>query len=257
MHSNSSNDKPEGKRDARSSDGLQAMFTTTNWSMIMTVNQGDPARSAAALEELCRRYWSPLYVYIRRRGHDRHSAEDLTQAFFAHILDMETLKRVDRSKGRFRGFLLGVLKHFLLNESDKRGAQKRGGGMQVIPFDEAQAELVYQRESKDNASPEKLYDRRWAHNVMETALERLQRENSVGKKAEAFKVLEPCLTGETETGWLREASAKLSWNEGATRVALHRLRRRYGDLLRDEISQTVSTSEEVEDELRQMFASLG
>jgi RNA polymerase sigma-70 factor (ECF subfamily) len=196
-------------------------------------------------------------MYIRRKGYDRHAAEDLTQGFFAHLLDSGVMTRVDRSKGRFRSFMIGTLKNFLLNENDRNNALKRGGGMQIIPLDETLAESIYQDSPADSVTPEKQFDRDWALGVMRAALERLKSEYSTVKKRDLFCVLETGLTGETETGWLHQASSRLGMTEATVRVALHRLRRRYGDLLRDEISQTVLDEADIDDEIRLMFSALG
>jgi RNA polymerase sigma-70 factor (ECF subfamily) len=229
-------------------------FATTQWSMVLAAGGADLARSAAALEKLCQRYWPPIYAFIRRRGSDRHEAEDLTQAFFAHLLDHETLKKADPCKGKFRSFLLASLTKFLANESDKRQAWKRGGRLQIISFDQAGALESSLRERGMEVAPEKLFDRQWAALLVDRVLARLKEGYAKDDKAELFLKLEPGLTGEPKPGWLSDPDLGLS--EPAMRVALHRLRRKFGELLRREVAQTVSSAAEVDEEIRQLFSCL-
>lgn len=230
-------------------------FSTTHWSVVLEAGQDDLARLAAALEQLCRRYWYPLYAFVRRRGADRPEAEDLTQAFFAHLLDKETLKKADRHKGKFRTFLLASLTNFLANEWDKRQTLKRGGGHQIMSLHEV-AEELYGREPAEPQTPGKLFDRRWALLLVETVLARLKEDYAAQNKAELFTKLEPGLTGELDAGWYAGRAAELGMSEGAVRVALHRLRRRFGELLRGEIGATVASAQEVDEEIRHLFASM-
>lgn len=251
-----SGDKSSASRQPRPTQGRTSAFATTNWSVVLEAGKGDLPRSAAAMEKLCRRYWYPIYAFVRRRGHDRQAAEDLTQAFFAHLLDQETLKKVDSSKGKFRTFLLASLTNFLANEWDKRQSWKRGGRHQTISLDEAGAEELYRHEPVEPATPEKLFDRRWALTLVAEVIARLQEEYTAQKKAPLFAQLEPALTGELAPGWHAESAALLGMSEGAVRVALHRLRRRFGQLLRQEIAQTVTGPAEVDEEIRQLFSAL-
>ncbi len=234
----------------------RSAFSTTHWSVVLAVREGDLIGSAAALEKLCQRYWYPIYAFIRRRGADAHAAEDLTQAFFAHLLDQETLKKVDREKGKFRTFLLTALTHFLANEWDRRQTLKRGGQYQIFSLDEARAEERYRHEPVEPATPEKLFDRRWACLLVDAVLVHLQQEYRAANKSELFAKLEPGLTGELSPGWHAGLAAEVGMNEGAVRVALHRLRRRFGELLRGEIAQTVSSAAEVDEEIRQLFSAI-
>jgi RNA polymerase sigma factor (sigma-70 family) len=235
--------------------GNAATFSTTHWSVVLTAGADDLAGAAAALEQLCRRYWYPIYAFVRRRGSDRQEAEDLTQGFFAHLLEMETLKRVDRRKGKFRTFLLSALTKFLSNEWDKRQTLKRGGGRQIISFDEAVAEELYSREFAAPASPEKLFDRQWASALVTSVLARLREEYRAAGKADLLAKLEPSLTQEAAPGQPADC-ATLGLSDGALRVALHRLRRRFGELLREEIAQTVADPAEVDEEIRHLFAAI-
>lgn len=233
-----------------------AAFSTTHWSVVLTAGQDNPTGAAAALEQLCRRYWYPIYVFVRRRGADRHEAEDLTQGFFAHLFEMETLKKADRRKGKFRTFLLSALTKFLSNEWDKRQTAKRGGRRQIISLDEAAAEQLYSLEPVEPGSPEKLFDRRWAATLVEGGLTRLREEYRVRGKAELLAQLELSLTQEAGPGRYAEWAGTLGMSEGAVRVALHRLRRRFGELLREEIAQTVTGTAEVDEEIRHLFEAI-
>ena len=231
-------------------------FLTTHWSVVLGAGQRDLAGATAALERLCRTYWYPIYAFVRRRGADQHEAEDLTQAFFAFLLEKDTLKKVDRQKGKFRTFLLAALTNFLANEWDKRQTLKRGGQRQIISLDEAAAEGLYLREPTDSLTPEKLFERRWASTVVEQVLARLKQEYVEGGKADLFAKLESALTGEVAAGAYAEWASALGTSEGAVKVALHRIRRRFGELLRSEIAHTVSSPEEIDDEIRHLFAAI-
>jgi RNA polymerase sigma-70 factor (ECF subfamily) len=231
-------------------------FSATHWSVVLSAGQTDNARATAALERLCRTYWYPIYAFVRRRGTDPHEAEDLTQAFFAFLLEKETLKNVERNKGKFRTFLLAALTNFLANEWDKRQTLKRGGQRQIISLDETVADELYRHETIESVTPETLFERRWAWALIEQVLARLKQEYVTGGKADLFAKLEPALTGETAAGVYAEWAAALGMSEGAVKVALHRLRRRFGELLRSEIAHTVCSPEEIDDEIRQLFAAI-
>jgi len=250
-----SDDNSSAAESVRRKESQSGAFATTQWSVVLEAARGDVTRSAAALEQLCQRYWYPIYAFIRRRGSGRPEAEDLTQAFFEHLLDKETLKKVDPRKGKFRTFLLASLTHFLVNDWDKRQTWKRGGRLKIISLDEA-AEELFGREAAEPASPEKLFDRRWAALLVANVLAQLKLEYSGEKKAPVFARLEPALTGELPPGWHAASARALDMSEGAVRVALHRLRRRFGELLRCEISQTVTNPAEVDEELRQLFSAM-
>jgi RNA polymerase sigma-70 factor (ECF subfamily) len=208
------------------------------------------------MEQLCRQYWYPIYAFVRERGSGHPEAEDLTQGFFAHLLAMETLKRVDRQKGKFRTFLLAALSKYLSNEWDKRQTIKRGGRRQIISLDEATAEELYRHEPVDPSSPEKLFDRRWAFTLVERVLASLREEYRAAGKMDLLAQLEPSLTHEIVPGRHADWAATLGLSEGAVRVAVHRLRRRFGELLREEISQTVASDAEVDEEIRHLFAAI-
>jgi DNA-directed RNA polymerase specialized sigma24 family protein len=229
-------------------------FTTTNWSAVIASGEADVDEATAALERLCGRYWYPIYAFIRRRGTGPHEAEDLTQAFFAHLLEKETLKKADRRKGKFRSFLLSSLTNFLTNEWDKRQTLKRGGRCQIICLDEASADELYRHEPVETLTPEKLFDRRWALLVVEGVFTRLRQEYAAAGKERLFSLMEPGLTGDLGAGTCSKWAAVLNTTEGAARVALHRLRRRFGELLRSEVAHTVASPEEVDQEIRHLLA---
>jgi RNA polymerase sigma-70 factor (ECF subfamily) len=223
--------------------------------VLKAANQGTPA-AHAALESLCSRYWYPVYAFVRRRGFDFHAAEDLTQAFFADFLEREVLKQADRRRGKFRSFLLAALTNFLNNEWDKTLSHKRGGKCQIISLDGMDPEERYQHEPAELSTPEKLFDRRWAMMLMEQVLGQLRREYIAAGKAELLAKLEPCLAAEPVPGCYAVWAGEMNLAEGAIRVALHRLRRRFGILLRQEIAQTVTHPAELKEEIRHLFSSL-
>jgi RNA polymerase sigma factor (sigma-70 family) len=230
-------------------------FTTTNWSVVLEAGRIDSPRARAALEKLCQRYWYPLYAFVRRRGHDPHEAKDLTQSFFVHLLTHDALTGLDRSKGLFRSFLLTVLTHFLNDEWDRQKAAKRGGGRQIVSWDNLSAEEMYQNEPAESSSPENSFDRQWAFTLVRYALLQLRKEYVAEGKEELFAQLEPCLTGAIRPGFYAEAAERLKMAPGAVRVALHRLRRRLGQVLRIEVARTVRRPEDVEEEIRCLFGS--
>ncbi len=208
------------------------------------------------MAQLCRTYWYPLYVYVRRKGYNVHDAQDLTQEFFARLLGKDYLRAVDRTKGKFRSFLLAALEHFLANEWRNARAQKRGGQFSFISLDDTAAEQQYLQVSASNLSPEKLFEQQWATTLLEQVLVRL-REEFVGASKEAlFEELKVYLTGEKRAVSYAELALKLGTTDGALKMAVSRMRQRYGELLRAEIRNTVSSPEAVDEELRALFAAL-
>jgi RNA polymerase sigma factor (sigma-70 family) len=222
----------------------------------MSARDEQSPQSTQALETLCKNYWYPLYAFVRRYGRSPHDAEDLTQAFFARLLERNYLASVDPAKGKFRSFLLGSLKHFLANEWDKMNAQKRGGGKTIISIDRDAAEESYRFEPVDKLTADKIFERRWAMTLLERTLQRLESEYTTDGKAALFAELKSTITGEPAVGGYVAIAARLNTSEGAIKVAAHRLRQRYRELLRAEISETVATNDELEDELRNLFAAL-
>jgi len=233
-----------------------AVFVTTHWSVVLSAGNQGSAESEQALETLCRAYWYPLYAYVRRMGKSPQDGEDLTQAFFARLLEKGWIANANQQRGRFRSFLLASLKHFLANEWDKARAQKRGGRMKFVPLEAGTAETRYQREPADTTAPDKEYDRRWALTLLDTVLARLQREYADEGKAGLFEHLKATLGGGRSEVPYARLGERLDMSEGAVKVAVHRLRQRYRAILRDEIGQTVATESDVEDELRHLFAAL-
>ncbi len=235
----------------------QAVFVTTHWSVVLDAARSDTTRAQAALEQLCQVYWYPLYAYVRRRGHRAEDAKDLTQAFFARLLERNWVGDADRQRGRFRTFLLTAMSRFLSDEWDKVRAVKRGGRVAHVPVQLDTAETRYGHEPADTVTPEQCYERRWALTLLETVLQRLQAEYEAEGNGDLFGKLAPCIVGGREAQPYAQLGAELKMNEGAVKVAVHRLRKRYRHLLRAEIARTTATPEEVDDELRHLFAVLG
>jgi RNA polymerase sigma factor (sigma-70 family) len=232
------------------------VFVTTHWSVVLTAGRlNDTTRVHAALENLCQTYWPPLYAYVRRRGYSSEDAQDLTQAFFARLLERNAVAAVAPEKGRFRSFLLASLNHFLSDEWDKVRAQKRGGG-KVISIDLQSAETQLGEIPVENFTPEKAFEHRWAITLLEQVYQRLGAEYRSQGKGALFDTLRATLAGASNAAPYAELAKQLDLSEGAVKVAVHRLRQRYRTLLRETIADTVSTPEEVEDELRYLFRTL-
>ncbi len=232
-------------------------FATTHWSVVMAAGRPKSASYQQALETLCQTYWFPLYVYLRRHGCDSNQAEDYTQAFFAGLLAKGGLRLADPKRGKFRSFLLASLKHFLSNERARARAKKRGGGRKVLSLDFENAESQYALEPRDELSPEKLFERSWALTVLDRTMACLQAEAISTNKQKLFDRLKVYLTAEKGSVLYRDAAAELDMAESAVRVAVHRLRKRYRELLRDEIAQTVTSNDQIDEEIRDLFAALG
>ncbi len=232
------------------------VFATTHWSVVLAARGSDLPEAAAALEELCRAYWYPLYAYVRRKGHGPHDAQDLTQAFFARLLEKNYVAQADRERGRFRTFLLAALTHFLADEWDKARRLKRGGGREIISFDAASAEERYRLEPVDQLDPAKLYERRWVTTLFDRVLARLEQEFRDSGKGGLFEGLKGSLIAEDAGLSYAELGAQLGLKEDAVKQSVHRMRRRYRELFREEIAQTVSSPGEVEDEMNHLFAVL-
>jgi RNA polymerase sigma-70 factor (ECF subfamily) len=219
---------------------------------------GEPGspRYQQALATLCQTYWFPLYAFLRRHGYHSHQAEEYTQAFFARLLEKHGLRLADPKRGKFRSFLLAVLKHFLADERDRTRARKRGGGRKVLSLDFENAESQYALEPAHELTPEKLFERSWALTVLDRTMARLQAEVTTTKKQKLFDHLKVYLTAKKSSVPYRNVAAELDMNEGAVKVAVHRLRKRYRELLRDEIAQTVTTEEQIDEEIRDLFKAL-
>jgi RNA polymerase sigma-70 factor (ECF subfamily) len=233
------------------------VFVTTRWSVVLAArNQASPD-SARALETLCRTYWYPLYAFVRGSGHSPHDAQDLTQSFFAVLLAKDYLRVVEPEKGRFRTFLRMALKRFLANEWDKQRSQKRGGGQLPLALDTTLAEQRFLEERPGTLGPDSIYDRRWALTLLDEAMARLEQEYTAAGKAVEFEQLKPHLTaGRGEIPYAAIA-AGCRTTAGAARVAIHRLRKRFREVFRAVIADTVSAPEELEEEIRHVLQVLG
>jgi RNA polymerase sigma-70 factor (ECF subfamily) len=231
-----------------------SQFPTTRWTLVVAA--GDPQRKEArsALVFLCENYWYPLYAYLRRRGYPADQAQDLTQEFFIRLLEGRYLDRADPEKGRFRSFLLTSLKFFVADEEDRHRARKRGGGM-VVPLEFSSGEERYQREPAHGETPERIFERRWALSMLDRVVERLRNEFVHHGRAEHFERLKMFLLGQSDAPYA-ELAREMNTSEGALKVAIHRLRKRYRELFRQEIADTVADPAEVESELRYLAAVL-
>lgn len=231
------------------------MFVTTRWTVVLAAADENSPAATVALEDLCREYWYPLYAYVRRRGHSPENAEDLTQEFFARFLEKKYLAGLDANRGRFRAFLLTALKHFLANEWDRSNRQKRGGGATLLSLDYQGADTRYQVEPADQLSPDKLFDRTWALTLLERVIVRLADENQAEDRGEQFQQLKTYLMVGAKDIPHAEVAAKLNWTENAVRVAVHRLRKRYRELMQDEIKQTLADPAQAADEMRSLMSA--
>ncbi|MGC9941361.1 MAG: sigma-70 family RNA polymerase sigma factor [Verrucomicrobiota bacterium] len=232
------------------------IFATTHWTAVLAAGRADSQQANVALEELCRTYWYPLYAYVRRQGHSREDAEDLTQGFFARLLEKNYLEGITSDRGKFRAFLLVAVKRYVANEWDRAKCQKRGGGELPLSLDWQDADNRYQITPADHLSPDKLYDRAWALTVLERVITRLRDEHGAEGKASQYEQLKPFLmVGKGEIPYAKAATS-LELSEGAVRVAVHRLRRRYRELLREEITQTLANPAQADEEMQALFSAL-
>ena len=226
-------------------------FPTTRWSLIVATRQRPTTQARDALALLCASYWYPLYVFVRRRCERIEDAQDLTQGFFACLLEKEYLKDFERERGRFRAFLLTAFRHFIANERDRERTQKRGGGKVLIPLDMQEAERRYLLDPGHDVTPEKLYERRWAMTLLDRALERLRSESGPLSHFDRLRVF---LTGEPAGVSYSELAVELGMSEGALKVAVHRLRRKFREVLRAEIADTVASPKEVKEEMQYLLS---
>jgi len=244
-----------GPNSLNSGDGRSPAFLPTQWSLVRRAARADSPESRAALEALCRAYWFPIYAFIRRQGHSPADAQDLTQDFFARLLAGNSIARADPGLGKFRTFLLGALKHFLADRQRKAEAQKRGGRVQLISFEQAQAEESHLLEPVDDRTPDKLFEQRWTAVLLEAAATRLREEFHAAGKMHQFEVLKPFLATEGDEVAYAQAGTKLNHSPKTVAVAVHRIRRRFRYLVRAAIADTVSTPDEVEEEYQSLFSS--
>ncbi len=231
----------------------QGRFPETRWTLVLSARDESSRAGQAALAELCELYWQPLYFFVRRRGYGPEEAEDLTQDYFRHLLEKGNLSEPDGSRGRLRSFLLVGLKHFLADQWDKRRALKRGGGVPTLSLDHEAAERRYGTEPADDLSPDVLYEKQWASTVLESILERLRMEQEAAGNARLFEILQPYLGWNASESSYAEAAAQLAISENAARLRVMRLRRRYGELLRECIADTVASEEELVSEMDYLF----
>ena len=232
-----------------------SVFVTTHWSVVLSAKDHNSFRSAEALETLCRTYWHPLFTFVKRRGYSPADAEDLTQAFFAWLLERNWLGRADQQRGRFRSFLLTSIGNFLANEWDKARTQKRGSG-RIVSLQGHEAENGCALEPAEGLTPEQSFEWRWALTLLDNVLRRLREEYAASDREKLFEELKPTLTEASRAVRYAEIATRLGTSEGAVKVAVHRLRQRYRALLRAEIADTVASPGEVDDELRNLFSAL-
>lgn len=232
-------------------------FLTTHWSIVLRASREDDSDARDALAFLCQRYWYPLYVFVRRKGIDAQHAEDVTQGFFARLIEKHVLEQAVPSRGRFRSFLLASLQNFLANELDHANAQKRGGGQRLLPIDVEAGESRFRFEPSDEMTPERIFDRAWAVQLLEVVVGRLRDEFADRGKAAEFEAFQSFLAGKPADSSYDEFAAEIGISAAAARQAVHRLRKRYAELLRAEVAETVATEDEIDDEIRGLFESLG
>lgn len=234
-----------------------AGFHTTHWTVVLAARQNDGAVAREALANLCQTYWLPLYAFVRRRGSSPHEAEDLTQEFFYRFLERDSLTYVQPTAGKFRSFLLACLKNFLSNERERAQAQRRGGGRPLVSLDGTEAETHYSLGPVDHRTPEADFERRWAFTVLEQTILRLKQEYSAGGNRELFEALKGFLPGGESSITRAELAARREVSVGAIDVAIHRMRQRFGALLREQVAQTVAADTEIEDEIRYLIKVIG
>ena len=231
-------------------------FRTTRWTMVNAAGDSSDPDAAGALAELCQIYWPPLYGYLRGRGLDRETAEDLTQGFFARVLERRDLRAADPLRGRFRGFLLTALKRYVINEHERSISARRGGPLASFPLDFEEAERSYAVDRRNDDTPERVFDRKWAAIALDRALQHLRDECTDAGKGALADALMPYLTDTSDLPAYGEVAAALDLTEGAVKVAVHRLRQRFGAILRLEIGETVLRPADVDDEIRELFRAI-
>lgn len=231
-------------------------FNTTHWSVVLAAGQAATPQAGDALERLCGTYWFPLFAYLRRSGYEFPDAQDLTQAFFAHLLEKNRLRSVNPGKGKFRSFLIASLKNFLANEWHKRQTLKRGGHVAFLPLDAEVGEARYRREPAHDSTPDKAFEQSWALALLDKVLNQLRAEHGDEAKRRLFEALQVYLSGDKGGVSYAEMAARLNLTEGSVKMAVLRMRRRFGELLREEIAHTVAKPEEIDEEIRCLFAAV-
>lgn len=245
-----------GSQPLSAADAKRRTFATTQWSVVLRAGQDASPESRKALADLCQAYWYPLYAYVRRRGQQPAEAQDSVQSFFAELLDKQRLQRADRERGRFRSFLLAAFEHFLANQSRAARARKRGGGRPVLSIDFSAAESRYGGEPSHTWTAERIFQRRWAMTLLENAVGRLRDDYARTGRLDVFEQLKDFVGGGPHTPPYHELGERLGMTQGAVKVAVHRLRKRCRDLLRQEIAETVGDPAEIDDELQAFFQAL-
>jgi RNA polymerase sigma-70 factor (ECF subfamily) len=233
-----------------------ARFATTRWSLVVAAGRQSSPDASAALTSLCEKYWYPLYAFARRRGYAAHDAADLTQSFFAALLEKDYLRGADQQKGRFRSFLLTMFKRFVSKQRDHQQAQKRGGDRTILSFDVDTAEARFRLEPADEQTPERDFERQWATTLLARVLEKLEQEYTDTDRGDLFAACRGYLVGSGGTAGYAQTAAALGSTEGAVKVAVHRMRQRYRELLKQEVADTVESAQEVEEELRSLLAAV-
>jgi RNA polymerase sigma-70 factor (ECF subfamily) len=246
---------PDSTRELTATTSAPRVFATTHWSVVLAAGQ-ESAPAQRALETLCRAYWYPIYAYVRRKGYGPEEAQDLTQEFFARLIAKGHVRLADPHKGKFRSFLMATLDYFLAREWTRAHRQKRGGQFTFVSRDEYPPEERYQLEPADNHTPETNFLRQWALTVLKQAMSALERECQSNGKGPLFQAAKNLISGERDGATYAEISKRLNMAEGTTRVAVHRLRQRFGELLRSEVAHTLTREEEVDEELRYLFQVL-
>jgi RNA polymerase sigma-70 factor (ECF subfamily) len=241
---------------AGTSPGGGGRFETTQWSLVLAAGQRGSAAAEEALARLCSLYWYPVFAFVRRQGYRAEDAQDLTQGFFARLIEKGDLRAADRSRGRFRSFLLTNCQYFLANERDRALARKRGSGRMPLSIDVAAAEGRYERALAHSETPERLYDRQWCLTLLDGVFESLRAEYAGTGRAKLFDRLKEFLTAGPDAGTHADAARELGTSAGAVKVAVHRLRRRYREELRRRVAETVGSDEDLEDEIRSLLETL-
>lgn len=241
---------------AQGPSGGAGVFATTQWSLVLRAGGDAPATSSEALEELCRRYWYPLYAFARRSGLSVHDAEDSTQGFFAHLVEKSVIARADPARGRFRSFLLSSFRNFMGQARLRASARKRGGGSMIVSFDDPETENRYQRESASQQTAEQLFERRWAVTLVVRVLRQLETEQQAAGRGTQFTAMKPYLAADRGEATYASLASQLGCSPGAARVAVHRLRRSYHQLFQTEVMQTVGSEEDFKAEVAHLLAVL-
>jgi RNA polymerase sigma-70 factor (ECF subfamily) len=236
--------------------GDNPVFATTHWSVVLMAGSAGSTSAEAGLSALCRTYWFPLYAFARRLGHSPPDAQDLTQGFFARLVETRLVSKADAEKGRFRSFLLGAFKHFISHERQRAAAQRRGGGETPLSLDALEAEALFSRDLATHLTPDAQFDRSWAMAVLEEASQIMEAEFKETGRGPLFEKLFPCVQGDSGTQSYAEIAAALGTTEGTIKVTVSRMRQRYREVLGSVVSQTVASPAEVEDELRELTAAL-